>query len=597
MTNNNHTIPRSVDEIEDRPFRPNVGGGKRQKQDQSDRKLFSEIKRLCGHKGRSFSGESSNFGKGRGGLESRSNLQRVVVKSRVVAVKGNGKELIKKHINYITRSGVEKDGSPAIPYNEKIDMSKDDLNSFADKCRHDRHTFRLIISPDNAEYLQLKEYTREVIDRMEKDMNTRLQWVAVNHYNTDNPHTHLFIRGVNDKGNDLYIKKDYISNGIRVRCQEISTSYLGHRTALDIEEQIEKDIHKERFTDLDRKIIKSSQESVVDLSRTPDNQQAKSQRNAMQQRLTYLNKLGLASEKEPGKWQLHSEAEKTLKDLGQRGDIIKTMHASMRRENVIPECVIYSKSKDSQQLKGVVIGKGFADELSGDTYLIVKATDNKAYYIPLSNKSEKEGQEAEIGSLVSASNKGNSIKVHTHSRLSIDEQIIATGPTYLDREIAKQGLGKPADKVLSAVENDIGKAKEERFKVLQGRGLTNTPEAGKPALKYDAFDRLEQAQHDKTYRVFKEKGYSKASIPAGKEFSGHVVKIENMSDGTYAVLANTSTKEVAIVPYQYGMSKAMDNNKEVKIEMIRNRAGFEPAHINMKTERTLSQGKDKGSER
>ena len=597
MPNNYFNIPNSVDEIDDRPFRPDVRGGKRQRQDHSDRKLFSEIKRLCGHKGGSFSGNSSTFGKGRRGLASRANMQRVVVKSRIVKIKGNGKMVITKHINYITRNGVEKDGNPAVAYNENINMSKEDLNSFADKCQHDRHTFRMIISPENAEYLNLKEFTRDVVDRMEKDMNTRLQWVAVDHYNTDNPHTHLFIRGVNDQGKDLVINKDYISQGIRVRCQEISTSYLGHMTELDIEEQIENNIHKERLTDLDRRMIKYSKDSVVDLSRTPDNQQAKSHRNAMQQRLTYLNKLGLAIEKEPGKWQLHSEAEKTLKDLGQRGDIIKTMHASMRRENVIPECVIYSKSKDSQQLKGVVIGKGFADELSGDTYLIVKATDNKAYYIPLSNKSEKEGQEAEIGSLVSASNKGNSIKVHTHSRLSIDEQIIALGPTYLDREIAKQGLGKPADKVLSAVENDIRKAKEERFKVLQERGLTNTPEAGKPALKYDAFDKLEQAQHDKTYRVFKEKGYAQANIPAGKEFSGHVVKIEKMSDGTYAVLANTSTKEVAIVPYQYGMSKAMDNNKEVKIEMIRTRAGFEPAHINMKTERTLSQGKDKGSER
>ena len=429
MINNNYNIPKSVDEIEDRPFRPRTGGGKRQRQEQSDRKLFNEIRRLSGHKGRSFSGKASNFGKGRGGLESRSNMQRVVVKSRVVKIRGNAKELINKHINYITRSGVEKDGSQAIAYNENVDMSKEDFNKFADRCQHDRHTFRLIISPDNSEYLNLKEYTRTVVNRMEKDMNTKLQWVAVNHYNTDNQHTHLFIQGVNDKGNDLYIKKDYISNGIRVRCQEISTSYLGHRTALDIEEQIEKDVRKERFTDLDRKIIKSSQDYVVDLSKTPDNHQANIQRNAMQQRLAYLHKLGLASETVPGKWQLHSDAEKTLKELGQRGDIIKTMHASMRKENTIPECIIYSKSKDAQQLKGMVIGKGLADELSGEAYIIVKATDNKAYYIPLSYKSEKEGQESEIGSLVTIAPKGNYINVHTNSRLSINEQIHAAGVT------------------------------------------------------------------------------------------------------------------------------------------------------------------------
>jgi hypothetical protein len=148
------------------------------------------------------------------------------------------------------------------------------------------------------------------------------------------------------------------------------------------------------------------------------------------------------------------------------------------------------------------------------------------------------------------------------------------------------------------VENDLEKARAERFKVLQGRGLTNTPEAGKPALKYDAFDKLEQAEHDKIYRIFKEKGYVKAEIPEGKEFTGHIVKIDKLSDGTYAVMANTSTKEVAVVPYRNGMEKAMDNNREVKIEMQRKRAGFEPAHISVKSiERSQSKEKDKGWER
>ena len=102
MTNNYCNIPKSVDEAADRPFRPKTGGGKRQRQDQSNRKLFNEINRLCGHKSGSFSGKSSVSGKGRGGLESRNYMQRVVVKSRVVKIKGNGKELINKHINYIT---------------------------------------------------------------------------------------------------------------------------------------------------------------------------------------------------------------------------------------------------------------------------------------------------------------------------------------------------------------------------------------------------------------------------------------------------------------------------------------------------------------
>ncbi len=41
--------------------------------------------------------------------------------------------------------------------------------------------------------------------RMEADLGTGLDWVAVNHWNTDNPHTHIVVRGRDDTGKDLII--------------------------------------------------------------------------------------------------------------------------------------------------------------------------------------------------------------------------------------------------------------------------------------------------------------------------------------------------------------------------------------------------------
>ncbi|MEE9913996.1 MAG: DUF3363 domain-containing protein [Deltaproteobacteria bacterium] len=571
-----------MDEVEDDAFKPSRLGSRRGQQGAADRKFYGQLKRLGGSRYGSISGLAKGGGKGRGGLQFQPGQQRVVVKNRIVKSRGAGNKLIGKHINYITRDGVEMDGKQARAFDEKTNsLSKEELKSFTSKCEVDRHSFRLIISPENARDLELKQYTRDLIDRMETDMNTKLEWVAVNHYNTDNPHTHLFIRGVNDNGNDLYIKKDYMANGVRVRAQEIATKYLGHRTAKELDKQIEREIRKERLTQLDKKLIRNSVNNVVDISKTPTDLQARIQRDFMHQRLTYLNKLGLAEEKEPGKWQLHSEAENTLKQLGTRGDIIKTMHANMRGENTIPECVIFNKDGNIGKLKGVVVGQGLTDELNDDKYIIVKATDNKAYYLPLTKYSEKEGHEAETGSLVTVEAKGKYIKVHTLSRLPLAEQIRAEGPTYLDREISKHGLNTPADKVLSAVDRNIHIAKQERFKVLQARGLTNTLEAEKPALKYDAFNRLEAAEHDKIYSSFKNRGYTKADIKAGQSFDGYVVRVDRLSDGPYAVVANTDTKEVAVLPYQTGMEKAMDNNMEVTIGMQRERAGFEPAHISV----------------
>jgi hypothetical protein len=372
-----------------------------------------------------------------------------------------------------------------------------------------------------------------------------------------------------------------MANGIRVRAQEIATKHLGHRTSLDLEKQTENDIRKERLTQLDRKLIRTSIDNVVDISITPTDSEARIQRDYLHQRLTHLNKLGLAEEKEPGKWQLHSETEKTLKQLGTRGDIIKAMHASMRGECTVPECVIYNRDNNIGKLKGVVIGQGLTDELRDDKYIIVKATDNKAHYIPLTKYSEREGHEVVTGSLVTIEAKGKYIKVHTLSRLPLAEQIRAEGPTYLDREISKHGLEAPADKVLSAVDRDIHIAKQERFKILQERGLINIPGAGKPTLKYDAFNRLEASEHNKIYSAFKDRGYTKADLKTGQTFDGYVVKVDRLSDGPYAIVANTDTKEVAVLPYQTGMERAMENNLEVKIGIKRERTGFEPAHIAM----------------
>jgi type IV secretory pathway VirD2 relaxase len=44
---------------------------------------------------------------------------------------------------------------------------------------------------------------------MERDLGTKLDWIAVDHYNTDNPHVHLLIRGKAEDGRDLVISRDY----------------------------------------------------------------------------------------------------------------------------------------------------------------------------------------------------------------------------------------------------------------------------------------------------------------------------------------------------------------------------------------------------
>ena len=64
---------------------------------------------------------------------------------------------------------------------------------------------------------------------MEADLDTRLDWVAVNHHDTDHPHVHLIIRGVDEDGQRLYIRNDYLRDGIRFQAQDLATRELGWR--------------------------------------------------------------------------------------------------------------------------------------------------------------------------------------------------------------------------------------------------------------------------------------------------------------------------------------------------------------------------------
>ena len=107
--------------------------------------------------------------------------------------------------------------------------------AFAERSKDDRHHFRFIVSPeDAAEMTDLKAFTRDLARQMETDLGTRLDWIAVDHWNTDNPHVHLLVRGVDQTGQDLVISRDYISRGLRSRAEELVSIELGPKPEKEI---------------------------------------------------------------------------------------------------------------------------------------------------------------------------------------------------------------------------------------------------------------------------------------------------------------------------------------------------------------------------
>ncbi|MEG0185618.1 MAG: type VI secretion protein, partial [Stenotrophomonas sp.] len=140
--------------------------------------------------------------------------RRVTIKTLLVNHKRASPQSLAKHLRYIERDGVGRDGEPGQAYGPQTDVA--DLDAFKERCANDRHHFRFIVAPeDGAELEDLRTYTRHLMGRMEADLGTSLDWVAVDHWNTDNPHTHLIVRGRDDTGEDLIIAGDYIAHGFR----------------------------------------------------------------------------------------------------------------------------------------------------------------------------------------------------------------------------------------------------------------------------------------------------------------------------------------------------------------------------------------------
>jgi len=308
--------------------------------------------------------------------------RRVIIKSRIVKLAGKGMNGAKAHLRYIQRDGVTRDGERGDLYNALENEA--DGKTFLDRADGDRHQFRFIVAPeDGADYEDLKPLTRRLMARMEEDLGTKLDWVAIDHFNTGHPHTHIMLRGRDDKGHDLIIARDYITTGMRERAAEIVSLDLGPRTDREIENRLRNEVEQERLTSIDRRLMREMDEHGI-VSATD--------RDAFQQslragRLKKLARLGLAEELRPGQWRLESGLEDTLRRTGERGDIIKTLHREMATRDIArspADYVIHDPADPhTKPVTGRVVARGLSDEINDRHYLIVDGLDGRAHYIDI----------------------------------------------------------------------------------------------------------------------------------------------------------------------------------------------------------------------
>jgi type IV secretory pathway VirD2 relaxase len=335
----------------------------------------------------------------RDGSGIRTRSRRVAVKARVVklnpqrgAVRGRqfvGARAVDAHLRYLERDGVTRDGGKGQVYSAKRDV--EDGRAFLDQGREDRHQFRFIVSAeDGGDLADPRQTTRDLMKQMEADLGTRLDWIAVDHHNTGHPHTHILVRGITDDGKTLNIAGDYIAYGFRERASEIVTRELGRHTELEVTKQLEREVDVDRFTRLDRMLIAEQQgREFADLRPDRDMRDTFSQNRALLiERARKLERMGLATEVETGQWMVSPKAEPTLRELGERGDIIKTMHRALDREGLVrdrhPASYVVHRDNATERIVGRVIDKGLGgDEMGERVRLVIDGLDGRVHHIEM----------------------------------------------------------------------------------------------------------------------------------------------------------------------------------------------------------------------
>ncbi|MDP9423332.1 MAG: DUF3363 domain-containing protein [Pseudomonadota bacterium] len=349
--------------------------------------LAGGLKR-AGGRARRFDGSRIGRGAGVGRLLGSSDRfagsrsRRVVVKARIVRLAGKGAKSAVAHLRYLQRDGTTRGGERGSLYSADPDAA--DAKAFLERGAGDRHQFRFIVAAeDGAEYQDLKPLTRRLMEQAERDLGTNLDWVAVDHFNTGHPHSHILVRGKDDRGKDLIIAREYITHGLRQRAAELVNLDLGPRTDREIMRSNLREIGQERFTGIDRRLLRA----VDEQGHVSPHHRDGIEQSLRAGRLATLARMGLAEEQRRGRWRLSDDLEPTLRAMGRRGDIIATLDREVRARSLAVSPVDYAiydpADGQAQPIVGRVLSRGLSDEQSDRQFLIVDGIDGQTHYVEL----------------------------------------------------------------------------------------------------------------------------------------------------------------------------------------------------------------------
>jgi type IV secretory pathway VirD2 relaxase len=250
----------------------------------------------------------------------------------------------------------------------------------------DERFFKIIVSPEFGDRIDLDDHTRQLMALMERDLKTELEWVAVIHYNTEHPHVHITLRGVDQGGKSLRLPREYVKSGIRSRAEDLLTRELGHRTIDDAIEAERREVDQLRFTSLDRVIQRQNpaQADYFIVRRDPAQSRAGSFSGIQQQhlaaRLSKLEHMDLAENLGESLWLVRGDFAEVLRMIERTKDRQRVIaaHGALLSDERLPFAV--TSFRDITCLQGRVLAHG-QEEYSDRIYLIIEGVDGKVHFL------------------------------------------------------------------------------------------------------------------------------------------------------------------------------------------------------------------------
>lgn len=294
------------------------------------------------------------------------------------------------HGHYLSRAGAQREGARGLGFDgQGDDVYLPDRFDVWQKAG-DRRLWKLVVSPEAGGQVDLRAHARSLVAQMEEDLGTRLEWAAIDHYDTDHPHVHITVRGVDDRGRELRLPRDYVQHGIRGRSGELLTRSLGPRLEMDRRQARERAVDSPRVTEIDRALRRQATEGgVVQISDpVPAHPGAQERRLQNLRRLAYLEGLGLAQRLDDRSWRLSEHLETGLRQIQVSGDIQKSLASAGIGVSDRHAPVALRHLEPGEELRGRVAGAAF-DESRDQPFLIIEGTDGQRHVIPQSSSIQR----------------------------------------------------------------------------------------------------------------------------------------------------------------------------------------------------------------